>query len=466
MSKSGVVSLLGLFAALLVIVPLRAGAVEQSNEEKWYFSPSIGRMDFEGDQAVKDGLLLNVRIGYDHSEWWTFEGGLYVAPKLDEQTVGVQDPETGKEGYRISILEQYAGEGVHNTWAVGVGVDALFHFTRWERLDPYLVAGAGFTYFDEDIKDGKFDPHLRYGGGVMWHFNDEWAVRADFRGFFAGKKDIEANSLIDAGVVWNWGAGIPPIYKLVGGPNDYDGDGLTNSEEDQYGTDKWDPDSDRDGLTDGEEVKTYHTDPKNPDTDLDLLKDGEEVKKYKTDPLKMDTDNGGVADGHEVIEDGTDPLNGKDDLMLITLNMEFDYDKTDIKSQYFKDLDVIAKVMKRHPGSTGRIEGHCDQTKQSEKKYNDKLSQRRAEAVLEYLATKGGLSKKDLTAHGYGFSRPKEKPDLKNGNPKNRRVEIYLKGVRDAEGKAPVLDLESAPKAEKAVEKPAAKPTKVKPEDK
>ena len=48
--------------------------------------------------------------------------------------------------------------------------------------------------------------------------------------------------------------------------------------------------------------------PLNPDTDYDGLTDGEEVHNYKTNPLLRDTDGGGVADGHEVIEDNTNPL--------------------------------------------------------------------------------------------------------------------------------------------------------------
>jgi LPXTG-motif cell wall-anchored protein len=73
-------------------------------------------------------------------------------------------------------------------------------------------------------------------------------------------------------------------------PNaDPDGDGLTNAEEDALGTDKFDADTDNDGL-----------------------KDGAEVKKHKTDPLDADTDNGGVNDGDEVAN-GTNPLDGSDD---------------------------------------------------------------------------------------------------------------------------------------------------------
>jgi hypothetical protein len=59
---------------------------------------------------------------------------------------------------------------------------------------------------------------------------------------------------------------------------DTDGDGLTNDEEREAGTNIAKPDTDNDSLGDKEEVQVYGTDPLNPDTDGDGFKDGEEVK--------------------------------------------------------------------------------------------------------------------------------------------------------------------------------------------
>lgn len=66
----------------------------------------------------------------------------------------------------------------------------------------------------------------------------------------------------------------------------------------------FDPDSD--GLTNNQELQ-INTDPNNPDTDNDGLKDGEEVNLYKTDPTKPDTDNDSYTDGQEV-KSGYNPL--------------------------------------------------------------------------------------------------------------------------------------------------------------
>ncbi len=69
-------------------------------------------------------------------------------------------------------------------------------------------------------------------------------------------------------------------------PNtDEDQDGLTNAQEQAFGTDPLNPDTDGDGLLDGEEVLIYGTDPLNPDTDGDGVPDGEDVCPLLHDSL-------------------------------------------------------------------------------------------------------------------------------------------------------------------------------------
>ncbi|MBI2411336.1 MAG: hypothetical protein HYV32_05585 [Candidatus Kerfeldbacteria bacterium] len=61
---------------------------------------------------------------------------------------------------------------------------------------------------------------------------------------------------------------------------DSDGDGLLDSEEQNYRTDPKDVDSDHDGLSDRQEVKIYSTNPNEKDTDKDGFPDGEEVRNF------------------------------------------------------------------------------------------------------------------------------------------------------------------------------------------
>jgi outer membrane protein OmpA-like peptidoglycan-associated protein len=419
-------------AALALATVVRA---EDEDYARWYFSPSVGALWMEGDDPLKSGFFLEPRLGYDLSEWWSFELGCVLAPSLQENeyndySTGEPVPTSESEG---------PDRDFGRTWMAMAYGDALLHFTRWERLDPFLSGGLGLMYYGKKVlaRTPQTQGVLRLGGGFMWHFNDVWAFRADGRIMLATDDD-NVSSLVSAGLVWTWGARVPPDIVASGGPIDSDNDGLSDRRESDIGTDPYDPDTDKDELTDGQEVNVYRTDPLNPDTDYDGLKDGAEVLRHKTDPLLRDTDNGGVADGHEVLEDRTDPLNGNDDLMLFELYIQFDYDQAVIKPPYFKDLNVIAKVLERHPKSTTLIEGHADRLRTSTPEHNKLLSERRAQAVLDYLAGKS-VARERMRAVGYGYDRPREKPDIVNGTPNNRRVEVYIRGAGGKAGKEEIL---------------------------
>lgn len=89
---------------------------------------------------------------------------------------------------------------------------------------------------------------------------------------------------------------------------DQDNDGLTNLEEYTAKTAPAQPDTDADGLTDGDEVKTHSTDPLLKDSDRDGLSDAEEVNQHRTNPNNPDSDGDSLADSHEINVTQTDPM--------------------------------------------------------------------------------------------------------------------------------------------------------------
>lgn len=95
---------------------------------------------------------------------------------------------------------------------------------------------------------------------------------------------------------------------------DSDDDGLDNCEEQQWGTDPDEADTDGDGISDGGEVRgATETDPTSADSDGDGLDDEREIKETGTDPNLKDTDNDGLSDGKEVDDTETDPTNSDTD---------------------------------------------------------------------------------------------------------------------------------------------------------
>ncbi len=90
-----------------------------------------------------------------------------------------------------------------------------------------------------------------------------------------------------------------PLSNLDAG-YDMDCDGLTNAQEFYYSTDPWSSDTDRDGLSDYDEIFNYFTSPINIDSDNDSISDYDELFVYYTDPLNPDSDNDGLSDGDEI----------------------------------------------------------------------------------------------------------------------------------------------------------------------
>lgn len=422
--------LLGMAAVCSMLPGMVAGqgAAAEETIPPWYLSLGGGYIKFEGDEAVKNSGYIQLKLGYDYDPRWSFEGSFLFFPELKRNDV--YDYDQGMPVVRPGL------DG-DSTWAAGLAADALLHLVATDdrHLDPYLVLGAGAIYLNrENVQWPRVDPNFRFGAGLAYHFNPEWALRVDIVEAMAISKErdaLEFHFMPSAGLNWKWGAHVPKKFMVAGGAIDSDADGLTDDEERQLGTNPYDPDTDKDGLLDGEEVKKYMTDPLNPDTDYDALTDGSEVYNHKTNPLLRDTDNGGVADGHEVIEDSTNPLDPSDDLILFTLHIEFDTDKAIIHPEYFADLDKIGKVLTRDPKATARIEGHADKRKTSKHQYNMDLSERRAKAVLDYLNERFKIVRSRMVGVGYGFTRPMAANDLINGNAKNRRVEIYIRKGED-----------------------------------
>jgi outer membrane protein OmpA-like peptidoglycan-associated protein len=102
----------------------------------------------------------------------------------------------------------------------------------------------------------------------------------------------------------------------------------------------------------------------------------------------------------------------------------FDFAKTTLKPQSFPELDRIADVMKSQPEITIEISGHTDNVGSDQA--NQKLSERRAEAVRTYIVSKG-IQPSRIISIGYGESKPvASNDDEKDGRELNRRVEFKI----------------------------------------
>ena len=137
--------------------------------------------------------------------------------------------------------------------------------------------------------------------------------------------------------------------------------------------------------------------------------------------VKKDSDNDGVYDEDDKCP-GTPAGAAVNAVGCWTLdNILFDFDKTEIKSAAYPLLDNVVAILKKNPDMKVLLSGHCDNVGTHE--YNLDLSQRRANAVRDYIVRKGILWK-SLDTQGFGFTQPVALNGTDSGRAMNRRVEV------------------------------------------
>lgn len=111
----------------------------------------------------------------------------------------------------------------------------------------------------------------------------------------------------------------------------------------------------------------------------------------------------------------------------ITLNLPssitFATNSADLNAQFYNALDGVSMVLKEYNKTVIEVAGHTDSTGSDQ--YNQQLSQRRASAVANYLASHGVVNQRLLTV-GAGESHPVASNDSEAGRAQNRRVEMTI----------------------------------------
>lgn len=106
---------------------------------------------------------------------------------------------------------------------------------------------------------------------------------------------------------------------------------------------------------------------------------------------------------------------------LVLEGVNFDFDKSAIRQEDLDDIDKDVASLESWGNVNIEVAGHTDSRGSDE--YNTKLSQRRVEAVRNYLVSKG-IAADRLSAKGYGESQPVADNATDEGRFKNRRVEL------------------------------------------
>ncbi len=116
------------------------------------------------------------------------------------------------------------------------------------------------------------------------------------------------------------------------------------------------------------------------------------------------------------------------DILRVTMTEQtaFEFDSAQIKSGFYTTMDKIANVVNRYGKTHLTIVGHTDNVGTEE--YNQRLSERRAQAVAQYFANQGVIQER-LAPEGKGEAAPRASNATPEGRRLNRRVEIYIEPI-------------------------------------
>ena len=386
MKKKWLILVFSIVTAFMLCLPAmaanRAGAGS--------ITPFIGGYNFDSEEDLDNALLYGLRMGYNFTKNWTLEGVLtFAEPDGDRQYIAV--PQAGAPAILVR------GDS-NDAKMYGYKMEVLYNFLPDGMIVPFIAAGLGGRYMDWDDRSSDNDFVLDYGAGLKIFFAEDWAVRADIRHVYVTDENFN-NVEYGIGLSYFFGGKkeqvVPPPPPPPPAPAPY-----------------VEPDTDGDGVIDK----------------LDQCPDTPAGVKVDEVGCPLDTDKDGVYDYLDKCPDTPIELKVDKDgcpmKVTINLNVLFDFDKSDVKPKYHDEIKRVADYMNAYPWEKATLEGHTDS--KGTDAYNEKLSQRRVEAIKNYLVEKFGISADRLKAVGYGESKPIATNDTDEGRQLNRRVQAVM----------------------------------------
>jgi outer membrane protein OmpA-like peptidoglycan-associated protein len=123
---------------------------------------------------------------------------------------------------------------------------------------------------------------------------------------------------------------------------------------------------------------------------------------------------------------GVDVSRTADNELKVTVKNDvlFDYNSAGLRSASRSSLREMANVFEQYPNTTIAVEGFTDSTGSAS--YNERLSERRASSVANYIESLG-VNGSRVETIGFGESRPRASNNTASGRQLNRRVEIHVR---------------------------------------
>ena len=376
----------GLLPGLMIVTLATPGFAENRGGAATV-SPFIGGYVLDHDQHEENNVIYGLRAGYNFTKNWGAEAMF---------------------GY--SLTDTKAKYGSRETDVYRYGIDILYHFMPDNKFVPFIAVGGGGTNFNTPNTPSAKSHYaglVDYGVGVKYFVTDNIALRGDVRHAVLIHDLGEHNLEYSAGLTFQFGGKAKTASALVAQPvepapaasMDSDGDGVPDNRDRCPGTpagvavdkDGCPLDSDRDGVPD-------YLD-KCPDTPAGVAvdKDGcppvaEKVVILASEPKVEEKVVAVVSEKKAEV------------VILAFEDVHFEFNQSNLKPEAKTILKRNIQLLKENPKAQIRIAGYTSAS--GTEAYNQKLSERRAQSVKEYLVSEGVITSDRLATIGYGETHP------------------------------------------------------------
>ena len=461
-----------IFVAVMMVMGLSSHAQDSNNP--WALSFGVNALDtrtsagggkdwlnnhFSQPLAVKDNWNILPSVSY-------IGVSKYVG---DNFSIGLSTSFNKLSSYVSYANSKYVVSNPGDLMYYGIDATVKYSFMNLIKskvIDPSLSLGGGYSFFG-DSSYGTVNP----GAGLTLWFSENvglelttkykksygergTATNVDAPSFFQhsaglifkfGGKDTDKDGIYDKEDACPEVAGL----KQFNGCPDTDGDGIVDGSDacpEVAGLAALNgcPDADGDGITDANDacpqVAGLAALKGCPDADKDGVADKDDKCPSVAGPKEnagcpwADTDKDGVADKDDECPEVAGPASNKgcpevtaavlESVKVEAKSIYFNSGKSTFKSEDVPvKIESISTLLKQYPTAKFSIEGHTDSDGSDAS--NQKLSQERADVVRNALIERG-LKAENLTAVGYGESKPIASNKTAAGKAKNRRTEVVL----------------------------------------
>jgi len=394
---------------LLLIPALLTASLALAKPYTYEISPMIGYDIAEGNIGMKDNgyLVYGVELQYNKKDW-------FLSPELF-----VIYTDSGNTEYEVSTNE---------TDVLRVGVNGVKTYNQDGAFQPFAKAGLGMEKMDHLEEGNKNSLFVDAGAGVKVPLMDHLALKLE--AIYMLKENAnrwDNNAIVQAGLTFGFGAQEEEVVPVaaVAAPvvvdGDDDNDGILNSKDECPNTAAGarvdvsgcflDSDDDKDGVLNAAD--------KCPTTAANTEVDAEGCK------LDGDDDKDGVLNSKDICPNTPlgEAVNEDGCPKSITLHVKFPNDSSKIEASSYSIVQKYADFLNTNTAYSAKIVGHTDS--RGSAAYNQKLSERRANAIKDMLIEKGVPASR-VSAAGKGEAKPMADNATAEGRAKNRRIEAEL----------------------------------------